>query len=234
MKRTAALLMAFIASGAQAGFTHTDWRYSGDEDAVLHEETGIEWLSMNSSKGLTFADVDNQMQDGYYFDGWRYATTSEVDSMITSFFDDAMSVYLNTGDDTSMKAKATEFISMFDATTYLSRGDHKQSFGVTLGDDGYAYRAGVGRYLSSYATVPWEVNLLSLEEDTDVPNYEANNSGFFLVSDGGVTLSSQLNPMLNINNPNAPVNASAAAVPVLGTGVIGLAFALFRIRGRNC
>lgn len=69
MKRTAALLLTFMVSGAHAGFTHTDWRYSGDEDAVLHEETGIEWLTMNNSKGLTFAEVDNQMQDGYYFDG---------------------------------------------------------------------------------------------------------------------------------------------------------------------
>lgn len=153
--------------------------------------------------------------------------------MITSFLVDAMSVYLSTGDDTDMKAKATEFISMFDATTYLSRGDYKQSYGVTLGDDGYAYRAGVGRYLSTYAAAPWEVNLLSLEETNDVPNYEATNSGFFLVSDGGVTLSSQLDPMLNINNPNAPVNASAAAVPIVGTGVITMMCSTLRLRRRS-
>lgn len=42
--------------------------------------------------------------------------------------------------------------------------------------------------------------------DTWTADSVSSSYGVFLVSDGGVTLSSQQNPELNINNPNAPVN----------------------------
>lgn len=51
----------------------------------------------------------------------------------------------------------------------------------------------------------------------------------FLVSDGGTRLSSFNNPMLNINNPKAPVNQvpdALADVPVqAGFGLLGLLMA---------
>lgn len=45
----------------------------------------------------------------------------------------------------------------------------------------------------------------------------------WLVSDGGTTQSSIINPSLNINNPQAPVNVSAP----LGLGVLGAVMMLF-------
>tara|TARA_Y100000296_G_C5114460_1_gene226959 strand:- start:700 stop:999 length:300 start_codon:yes stop_codon:yes gene_type:complete len=42
--------------------------------------------------------------------------------------------------------------------------------------------------------------------------------GVWLVSDGGDTLSSKQNPMLNINNENSPVNS----VPVVGLAALSL------------
>lgn len=221
MIKSVALTFALVASSAQAGFVHTDWKYTGDEEAVLHEETGIEWLTMLNSQTNTVADTNTQLQDGYYYDGWRYATLEEVDIMMSDFFGEAMGQYSVSGDDTLMKAAVENYISMFGITRYLSRGDFTQSFGVTLGADGNVYRAGVGRYLSQYANSPWELNFPQLEESEDVDGYKASQSGFFLVSDGGTTLSSKMNPMLNINNANAPIN-NAAAVPVFGVAAFGL------------
>lgn len=106
MIKSVALTFALVASSAQAGFVHTDWKYTGDEEAVLHEETGIEWLTMLNSQTNTVADTNTQLQDGYYYDGWRYATLEEVDIMMSDFFGEAMDQYSVSGDDTLMKAQS--------------------------------------------------------------------------------------------------------------------------------
>lgn len=48
-------------------------------------ETGLDWLDVTETRGLSYNQVTAQMGVGGAYEGWRYATASEVDLLITHF-----------------------------------------------------------------------------------------------------------------------------------------------------
>ena len=72
--------MLFITSTAQAGFLETDWLVTGDSKATLHEETGIEWLKLTETTGLSVNQVIAQTDVGGKYAGWRIPTAQDIDN----------------------------------------------------------------------------------------------------------------------------------------------------------
>ena len=44
--------------------------------------TGIDWLDVTETRGMSYNDVTAQMGTGGALEGWRYATTTELDQLI--------------------------------------------------------------------------------------------------------------------------------------------------------
>lgn len=48
-------------------------------------DTGLEWLDVTETRGLSFNQVTAKMGKGGIYEGWRYATMAEFDQLITDF-----------------------------------------------------------------------------------------------------------------------------------------------------
>lgn len=47
--------------------------------------TGLDWLDVTETRGLSYSQVSAQMEVGGAYDGWRYATLAELDQLIINF-----------------------------------------------------------------------------------------------------------------------------------------------------
>jgi len=47
--------------------------------------TGLDWLDVTETRGISYNQVIAQMGAGAAYEGWRYATASELDLLITNF-----------------------------------------------------------------------------------------------------------------------------------------------------
>lgn len=83
-----AAAISTTAVSAQAGAVFGDWKVSGDNNAILHEEAGIEWLRLNETDGMSVNYVLSQTGAGGEFAGWRMPTADEVSTFIGSFYPD--------------------------------------------------------------------------------------------------------------------------------------------------
>ncbi|MEM7454698.1 MAG: PEP-CTERM sorting domain-containing protein [Planctomycetota bacterium] len=71
----------------------------GADSITLDTETGLQWLDLTQTAGLTIADVQAQQSPGQLFEGFNVASTSEMQTVIsnggwefaynTNFFNDA-------------------------------------------------------------------------------------------------------------------------------------------------
>jgi len=62
--------IAVFSSVSQAEIVDTDWKSEGDALAFVDTDTGIEWLKLDYTAGMT-------IEEGLSIDGWRLATASE-------------------------------------------------------------------------------------------------------------------------------------------------------------
>lgn len=234
-KRTA-LRVLFLTAGlisaqANAAFVSTDWKSQGDAKATLDTETGIEWLDLNLTTGKSIIDVKQLIKEGGSLFGWRLPTTNEVESLMLRFFPEWN---LTPGETSGIERATTNgytmpeglnFSNLFSLSVQLNFADSfaQWSMGMYSDNDGNTYSAGWFRqhfYANSNVR-----NSVGIHYPRSGESYRDRAYGVFLVSDGGTTLSSINNPMLNVKNPNAPVNQVAADVPVhAGFGVLGLIF----------
>lgn len=68
-----------LASGSQAGILTTeDWKSPGDHLLLSDSQTGLEWLKLDASLGLSHASVISQLNPSGLFSGFRYATSAEI------------------------------------------------------------------------------------------------------------------------------------------------------------
>lgn len=227
------VFLAGAASSVQAEMLYSDWESINDNKAILHYETGIEWMRLAGTKGLSYNDALAEMGTGGRFEGWRFPTKAEVTTLMTGFYGG-----LGTGDDESRRYltytngsdpywnsnNALKFVTPMGTTRWVnSNGSYlTYSLGVFWDEETDSMRStGVRHY-------NWKGNP-RLYEYIIQSNVELNNwtkdsqssyYSLFLVSDGGVTLTSKNDPTFNINNPNAPINQ----VPVIGFGALGLLF----------
>lgn len=205
------LSLACLASGAAQAepvwtntndnldFFETDVNGSGDNLATLDYSTGLEWLDFSQTAGMSIDQVRIETEAGGLFDGWRLPTGEEVTTLFNNWFDyDSDGQTLQNNHWGSFDKNASWTSTFADTFGY---SNFPRSYALYEGVDNRTLLFGVGNFSS-------KDYLYFNYTSGDAPT-SADNSVYFgvaLVSDGGTTLSSINNPMLNINNANAPVN----------------------------
>ena len=79
-------LAASASQSAQATFIQTSDPRFGVGSGVLDTNTGLEWLKVTFSQGLSANQVLAQLSPGGAFSGFRYATRSEFSGLINEVF----------------------------------------------------------------------------------------------------------------------------------------------------
>jgi hypothetical protein len=219
----------FIAAAAlslpvSAGFVDTDVSVVGDKKATLHEETGLEWLKLDNTVGMSIDDVSSAIQAGGILSGWRFALETEVSFMVDTLlgnvpFNGRQNVMLSN----AFTNDSENFIFKMGLSNYLTFGggvDRAYSKGAYLNDAGERIMSGTVRE-RRYAKMTTMYFYDGLENASYNTSYSDSTTGVFLVSDGGLTLSSRNDPSLNINNSNAPINVSVP-LSMAGFGLLSL------------
>jgi len=194
----AALSLASLAANAE--LVHTDWETQGDQKAALDTLTGLEWLKLDNSG--SYANTESTLATNY--DGWRLPTYSEVSSMLASVMP-SINVFAGGGyiQHTNVAspviyAEVTNFATFIGGTVNTA-GPDQFFMGAYKKDSG---AIGITGAEFMYRDSQNFARFYPLNNYYGEGNFA--NSGTFLVSDGGTTLSSINNPSLNALNPNSP------------------------------
>lgn len=199
-------LTAALCAPAHAEFQHTDWKAEGDSLATLDTDTGLEWLKLTETNGRSFVNVSQNLSTD--FSGWRLPTAAEVTDMFRNLlgepygYEGAPPERITDGTTAEVKALSQ---------TYLGKTAANYAYGWFMPAPGDEYVAGGGYWSGTFYTY-WTYG-------SSQPTAGRVATGVYLVSDGGTTLSSQLDPSINTpRNASADVSAPAAGI----AGVLGL------------
>lgn len=222
------LLCAGLVSGAaHAALIETDWKISGDKQATLDTETGIEWLDVSLTRGKSINQVIAELNTLYK--GWRLPSQNEVFALFQHAFSASSPTYVKQG-----SATAYYNFNVYDYEHHnftFAFGDTYTpwySYGAYVAQDGSVKVSGAGGNGAQTSSVVY------INYARGTLNEGSFYDGVFLVSDGGVTLSSISNPTLNANNPNAPVNNQLSDVSApLSPLTIGIASLVLAFTRRN-
>jgi hypothetical protein len=69
---------------AHAALIASDWKNVGDNAITLDTNSGLKWLDINQTTGLSYNQVLAELAPSGIFGGFRFATNSEVESLFTS------------------------------------------------------------------------------------------------------------------------------------------------------
>lgn len=212
----AALIVSagLFSVSAHAGFVKTDVSTSGGGGAVVHQETGIEWLNAKYTLGMSVT------QALATYAGWRLPTEDEVIAMAKEMFrlgtsyyasfpiaNDGMTRYTNSGysscTGSRLCAVHQQIVGAFGITqSYSDKDGPSQIFNAIYLDEDNKVANLTSSLLYNNYYRDIRVNQLV---SNDINWYSAT-AAVFLVSDGGLTWSSKNDPLLNVNNPSSPVN----------------------------
>ena len=84
LKQTLALVGLTLSLFTNATILSVDSSFGADT-ITRDTEAGLDWLDVTESRGLSYAQVIVQMGAGGVYEGWRYATASELDQLIVNF-----------------------------------------------------------------------------------------------------------------------------------------------------
>lgn len=245
----AAVITTLFAAPSSAAMINVDWKVEGDSRAFLDEETDIEWLKFSNTKKQSITSALSEIGEGGIYEGWRLAKRSEINDLFDTIYprwDASANGGVKTwhtdytgGDYWAYSSVYTPFKSLFGwshtNTADGGRDNHYRSFGLYEND--HSDPAIQGDYLMAVtyftrnqtgSTARHHDYTARIYEDWYNTKYTADFSdvkySVFLVSDGGVTLSSITNPELNKANANAPINAvpAPASLSLLGIGLVAM------------
>ncbi len=172
-------------------FIETDWISEGDKRALLDAKTGLEWLDLRETVGIGTNNIDARLATDLA--GWRRATKDEVFTLMENFFGIAPATYIS-----DYKIPAADPLENKVNELFGYMGTHlSDSYGLytygTYDHDGALKNAGFTNHFYS-GNYYLRVNLMtSGSQYTGVGDVY----GIWLVSEGGTTLSSIMNPSIN-------------------------------------
>lgn len=227
MRRFNLALAAFsflaLSPLANADLLYTDWKAGGDQKALLDTQTGIEWLRLTNTVGMSFHQVKNLLAT--QFSGWRFPTAAEVETMMDNHYPYPLYAGQTVLTWDLNIPLIRQWVDLFGVTNSNNQPSSTlvQSYGLYYANPAFGQIQMAGGYHRDSWNAQNVHNYTStLYEDVPSGSYwegfTSPTTGIFLVSDGGTTLSSLLNPMQNAMNPNAPVNQTPppSEVPVMG------------------
>ncbi len=181
--RTGGLLIAVLATGilvapaAQAKLLEVDLNTPGDALVTRDTDTGLDWLDLTESIGLSFDQVEADV-GGFISDGWRHATGAEVCALFAAA-------------DAEPSPCPGGFVNSFGALTLKSllgqtfhfANDHS-AFG--LYDDGDP--SGPGGVGFAQASIGLGSSATSVRDDQRGSNLASSTEGNFLVRPSPVSM----------------------------------------------
>lgn len=204
MAAAAAAIALLGSSPGRAALVPFDDPAYGSGSAVIDTSTGLEYLNLRLTQGLSPVQVLAQLGPGGSFAGFRYATISEFENLTTGFFGTRVCCYVNLD-----LAATVSFANLFGPTS--TNADGLPQLGVLFGLEAPNPIILLGGFF--YETGPDGVGLVGV--------YDQDNREF--------TSAVVPNPLRgSVLVRSAPV-AVAVAVPepasiaLLGTGLLGLA-----------
>tara|TARA_Y100000310_G_scaffold227635_1_gene229929 strand:+ start:1591 stop:2310 length:720 start_codon:yes stop_codon:yes gene_type:complete len=219
-----------VSGAAQAGLVHSGLDSATDNQVTLHQETGLEWLKLGKTKGMSYSEVLSSIGKGGEFEGWRLPTHEELSvylekalGNINSLKEGRLEFYRPSNiNDISIDSgrRAIRLLGFTTNSPYSTSGS--AAGGLFVNESGEVRTSGLyvnGTHVySGYARYDVRMSF-----DID---YSSASYGYFLVSDGGVSFGSLADPTINENNPNAPINDVTvplmASLGLLVMGVTGL------------
>lgn len=217
-----------FSSLSQAEMIVGDLDQAGDGKVTIDTSTGIEWLDLTDTKGMSVNAVLAEMGKGGLYEGWRLPTEEEVRTMFNGY----LSPYRNVAETTE------NYYVKFYAKTNSGIWNAYRAMESDLGRT-YSDESGIGsdrRVRGFYLDEDGDVNLLqwrAYDRSSDYMqmwfshenSYTLDSSGsttsIFLVNDGGMSLTSIEYPELFIENPDAPIN-NAPVIAMSGLALLGL------------
>jgi hypothetical protein len=224
-----AVLAISLSTSAHAALQKGDWLATGDKKVAIDTDTGLEWLTLDNTKGKSINDVISQLGAGGAYAGWRLPTESEVFALTNKMYGSTVGqndqdtsyqgniVWAWRGD--SRQVAMMNYINMLGLTNYVQGYDQYginytyTSYGLYLnGNPGVGTQpsqvlfSGVYTFRSIHSRDHFYAYSGMTHPSYSTADVKYSHVGVYLVSDGGLTLSSKLDPSVNINNPNAPIN----------------------------
>jgi hypothetical protein len=216
-------LLGLISTSSHAAFVDTDWKVQGDALSTLDEDTGIEWLKLTQTIGMSINTVQSLLDTSYA--GWRLPTRAEVNQAMFSVtglaaVNNGINEYDQIGTTYENKARAfhAAFGSLVNIRTVTFSEGHYLNTDVSQGGTEVLMTG------AHYVNTSYQRGRLFDDWDRgDDLDYDFFRTGVFLVSDGGTTVSSRLTPSININNSQSPINnaSTPAALGVLSISLMG-------------
>ncbi len=213
-------VFAITSLGANAELLATDYLSEGDMKSTLDTQSGLEWLDLTYTDGMSIDQVKAALPTT--FSGWRMPTPDEVVSLMMHAIPSKADFVQTLGNaswfynDISLFQEVDNFASFFGYTQ--DSGQHHYSMGMFESASGQTLYSGILDDQSpSYDMVLYSGALYSSKT-----NAAHNSVGVFLVSDGGTTLSSINNPNINNIGFSGDVNAPADVDVPVALGLVGL------------
>jgi hypothetical protein len=207
--------MVLASAGASAELIKGDWKSVNDNLSVVDTETGVEWLSLTQTHGMSLNQAETLLNST--FDGWRLPTSQEVLTLMRNTFTSHTieSSPLNYNGYLG-NAESQQFTEMLGSV--MVGGKDKYSLGY-IKDNSTGTNLVSGSVYKLNSAIELYSNSIS-GGGSDTSHYAY---GVFLVSDGGTTLASINNPELNANNVNNTVPLPAT-LGLLSLAIAGLSF----------
>ena len=171
----------------------------GDNKAFIDYRTGLEWVRLAQTNTFTDTTIQNELQEGGQFAGFRIANEAETESLlhtITPNYFDPVHVY----------AVDTHYIvpaqwRNWNSIMGITGNKHGRDWSYGIYDTGSGFKHGGTDAWAESNRLPNRLMKFNKSEALDF-----DYMGIFLVSDGGNTLLSQEFPHYMVNNPNSPYN----------------------------
>lgn len=228
-----ALLVTALSLGfsgfAQAEFVQGDWLVEGDNLSTLDTRTGKEWLRLTETAGMTLDEVTSAL--GGELSGWNIAGVDDMIELAKSQLEiaGAPSPY--------WEASNLEFMTSEQGNTSLGlvsvEEEYAEAFSEAFGGsiiESYSnfaehgvygmyandYKDKYGFFYSQYSNIKSSgLSLTTLTTPTLYTNGR-DTVGWFLVNEGGVSLSSLSDPTINTPEGADSVTSDVSAPLSLG------------------
>ena len=210
--------LSIVSINASAAIISVDWNNAGDNLITQVTGTGpgsgLEWLDLTATTSRSYDDISAKLGTGQEFDGWRYATQSEVSAFFDAFGGDS-AYYI--GEWTTQNNGLFDLVSAYWGDAYCETNSCSTgegfSYFVTAEVD-YIYN----NFHSTGFFSDWIGISLSLEQD-----YVGLGGGYIRDDVGDQLFGAAL-----VRESVVPV---PAAVYLFGSGLLGL-FGVARRKGR--
>ncbi len=163
--KAAAVCFAFCSVGVGASVVSTDWQSAGDNLLTYDDVSGLQWLDLTETYGLTYDYVSGEFGAGGEFEGFRYATNAEVQALWANFGIDlsAGAATSSPGADPNV-ALAGSFLG--NTWTIYAAFDYPAGVsGLTANVNGAGHDA-MGAYQTDFGFTTYEVEGLTVISDS--------------------------------------------------------------------